>query len=73
LLTLTHAAGDQIKAMIANIRRGLDHVLASAPQLPKTDRWRALVRYIVSKIIATKPKSSPPHGFAPPCLASEMG
>ena len=73
LLTLTHAAGDQIKAMIANIRRGLDHVLASAPQLPKTDRWRALVRYIVSKIIATKPKSSPPHGLAPPCLASEMG
>ena len=73
LLTLTHAAGDQIKAMIANIRRGLDHVLASAPQLRKTDRWRALVRYIVSKIIATKPKSSPPHGLAPPCLASEMG
>jgi hypothetical protein len=50
LLTLSHAAGDQIKAMIANIRKGLDHVLASAPQLPKASRWPALVRYIVSKI-----------------------
>lgn len=29
LLTLSHAAGDQIKAMIANIRKRLDHVLAS--------------------------------------------
>jgi hypothetical protein len=38
LLTLTHAAGDQIKSMIANIREGLGHVLASAPQLPKPDR-----------------------------------
>ncbi|MDP2792642.1 MAG: transposase [Sulfurisoma sp.] len=73
LLTLTHAAGDQIKAMIANIRKGLDHVLASAPQLPKADRWRALVRYIVDKIIATRPKNSPPLGLHPPCLAFGMG
>lgn len=73
LLTLTHAAGDQIKAMTANIRKGLDHVLASAPQLPKADRWRALVRYIVSKIIATRPKNSPPLGLPAPRLAFGMG
>jgi hypothetical protein len=36
--------------MIANIRAGLGHVLATAPQLPTIDRWRALVRYIVSQI-----------------------
>ena len=73
LLTLTHAAGDQIKTMIANIRKGIDHVLASAPQLPKADRWRALVRYIVNKIIATRPKNSPPLGLHPPCLAFGTG
>ena len=73
LLTLTHAAGDQIKAMIANIREGLDHVLASAPQLPKVGRWRALVRYIVSKIIAARPKNLTPLGLSPPCLAFGTG
>jgi hypothetical protein len=73
LLTLTHAAGDQIKAMIANIRAGLDHVRANAPQLPKADCWRALVRYIVDKIIAAKPKPPSPLGLHPPCLASESG
>jgi hypothetical protein len=61
LLTLTHAAGDQIKAMIVNIRKGLDTVLATAPQLTKPERWQALVRYIIGKIIAAKPKNhSPP-------------
>jgi hypothetical protein len=44
LVTLTHAAGDQIKDMIAAIRKGLDHIRATAPQLPKTERWRALIR-----------------------------
>ena len=71
--TLTHAAGDQIKAMIAHIRKGLDHVLTNAPQLPKADRWPALVRYIVGKIIAARPRNPPPIGFPPPQLASEMG
>ena len=65
LLTLTHAAGDQIKAMIANIRMGLNTVLASAPQLTKPERWRALVRYIVAKIIAAKPKNQPPPSLQP--------
>lgn len=73
LLTLTHAAGDQIKSMITNIRKGIDHVLANAPQLPKAERWRALVRYIVSKIIDAKPKNISPLGLAPPCLAFLTG
>ena len=73
LLTLTHAAGDQIKAMIANIRKGLDHVRTTAPQLPKADCWRALVRYIVDQIIATKPKSPAPPELLTPCLVSESG
>ena len=57
LLTLTHTAGDLIKSMVANIRKGLDTILATAPQLTKRERWTALVRYIVEKIIATKPKN----------------
>ena len=57
LLTLTHAAGDLIKSMVANVRKGLDTILATAPQLTKPERWKALVRYIVEKIISTKPKN----------------
>jgi hypothetical protein len=57
LLTLTHAAGDRIKSMIANVRKGLDTILATAPQLSKPERWKALVRYVVEKIIAAKPKN----------------
>lgn len=65
LLTLTHAAGDQIKAMIANVRKGLDTILANAPQLAKSERWKALVRYIIEKIIAARPKN-----HSPPSLTS---
>jgi hypothetical protein len=57
LLTLTHTAGDLIKSMVANVRTGLDTILATAPQLTKPERWKALVRYIVEKIISFKPKN----------------
>lgn len=57
LLTLTHAAGDLIKTMVANVRKGLDTILTTAPQLAKHQRWTALVRYIVEKIISAKPKN----------------
>jgi len=60
LVTLTHAAGDQIKAMIAAIRKGLDHIRATAPQLPKAERWRALIRYIIAQILAARPTQQPP-------------
>ena len=60
LLTLTHAAGDQIKAMVANVRKGLDTVIATAPQLTKPARWKALVRYIIAKIITAKSNYHPP-------------
>ena len=73
LLTLSHAAVDQIKAMIASIRKGLDHVRATAPQLPKAARWPALVRYIVDKIIAAKAKMPRHTALAPPGLAAAMG
>jgi len=68
LLTLTHAAGDQIKTMIANVRLGLDSILATAPQLPKPERWPALVRYIIARIIGPKPKTHPQTALSPPDL-----
>ncbi|MDH4216153.1 MAG: transposase [Gallionella sp.] len=69
LVTITHVAGDQIKSMIANIRKGLDHIRETAPQLPKLECWRSLIRYIIAKIIASKQKDQPPprslpHGMA---------
>lgn len=51
LLSVTHAAAPLIKALVANARAGLQHVLATAPQLPSAQRWQALVRYIVAKIL----------------------
>ena len=60
LLTLTHAAGDQIKSMIANVRKGLDTILNTAPQLTKPERWTALVRYIVARIMEAAPKINRP-------------
>ena len=73
LLTLTHAAGDQIKTMIANVRKGLNSVLATAPQLTKSEFWRALIRYIIANIIAAKQKYHPPPDIPtaiPPLVAS---
>jgi hypothetical protein len=66
LLTLTHEAGDQIKTMITNIRKGLDFIRANAPQLPKVERWPTLIRYIVNEIIVAKPKI--PLSFDSPTL-----
>ena len=69
LLTLSHGAGARIKEMIANIRAGLDHVLANAPQLPTIDRWRALMRYIVNQITAARPQKPSPRRLSTPRLA----
>ena len=72
LLTLTHAAGDLIKSMVANVRKGLDAILATAPQLSKRERWTALVHYIVEKIIATKPKNHVPPTLMSPTLSQPL-
>jgi hypothetical protein len=69
LLSLTHAAASHVKALVTNVRKGLDHIRTTAPQLPSMQRWNALVQYIVDKIIAaTAP--FPANGTAPPRLAT---
>lgn len=59
LLTITHEAAAQIKRLVANVHAGLSHVMAIAPQLTKSQRWFALVRYIVEKILACQAASTP--------------
>ena len=56
LLTITHEAAAQIKRLVANVHAGLSHVTLTAPQLDKPQRWFALVRYIVERILACGPK-----------------
>ena len=56
LLTITHEAAPQIKALVANVRHGLRLIQDTAPQLTKPQRWLALVRYIVERILACAPK-----------------
>ena len=56
LLTITHEAAAQIKRLVANVHAGLSHVMQTAPQLDKPQRWFALVRYIVERILASQAK-----------------
>ena len=56
LLTITHEAATQIKALVANVRHGLQLIQAIAPQLTKPQRGFALVRYIADQILACAPK-----------------
>lgn len=52
VLALTHEAASQIKKLIANVREGLSHIRATAPQLTASQRWPLLLRYIVDRIVA---------------------
>jgi hypothetical protein len=54
-LTPMHGSRDKLMALIANIRAALSHVRAAAEQLPRVDRWKTFVDYVVSKIIRTLP------------------
>ena len=56
LLAVTHAAVEKVKGMVAKVRKGLAHVLATAPQLAPLARWAALVRYIVIGIFIADAK-----------------
>jgi hypothetical protein len=74
LVTLTHACTDQIKTMIANVRKGLDSVIASAPQLTQPERWKLLVQYIIAKILPTDRGRGPsPPQPAPPEVVGACG
>ena len=61
VLALTHEAAHQIKAMIVNVRAGALHIRGAAPQLQGSQRWYALTRYIVGKILAFVPNTPFPQ------------
>jgi hypothetical protein len=61
LLTVTHVASTQIKTMITNVRAGLQQIKEAAPQLAQPDRWRALVRLIVAKILVARTEHRQPQ------------
>ena len=61
VLALTHEAANQIKAMIVNVRAGVEHIRGAAPQLAGSQRWYALARYIADKILAFVPHTPYPY------------
>lgn len=74
LVTLTHACADHVKTMIANVRKGLDFVIASAPQLAKPERWKTLVQYIIARILPVARRQGPsPPQLSPPAFAGSSG
>ena len=64
VLVLTHKAGNHVKAMIANIHAGVEHIRSAAPQLAGHSRWYALARYIADKILAYVPHTPLPAATA---------
>jgi hypothetical protein len=50
-LTPMHAEAGLIKSMIANVQAAIRHVRGAAEQLPKLDRWAALLDYICLRIV----------------------
>lgn len=59
-LTLMHAEVGTIKKMIANIQAALAYVRRAAEQLPKLNRWRALVGSICERITGQTVLPTPP-------------
>jgi hypothetical protein len=60
VLSVTHEAVSQIKLLIANVRAGLSHIRSAAPQLDKTQRWPAMLRYIVEQMLACQAPTPAP-------------
>jgi len=65
LLTVMHESVDQIKQLVANVRSGIRHISAAAPQLVDSQRWVAMVRFIVARILAAQPKFTPTPAVLP--------
>jgi hypothetical protein len=59
-----HAETGLIKSMIANVRAAIGHVKAIVRQLPGTDRWATLLRYICQRIVGQNSLPIPPPALA---------
>ena len=65
-LTPMHAEVGLIKSMIANVHAAIRHVRQAAEQLPKLDRWAALLAYICQRIVGQIGLPTPPPALAAP-------
>jgi len=63
-LTPMHAEASLIKSMIANVHAAIQHVRRAAEQLPKLDRWRALLAYICQRIVGQMALPTPPPALS---------
>ena len=61
-LTPMHADAGLIKSMVANVRAAIRHVRRAAEQLPRLDRWAALLAYICRRIVGQFALPTPASG-----------
>ena len=64
-LTPMHAAKDTLIALVNNVQDAPRHVKAVAEQLPKVDRWKTLLDYVVAKITRPLLPWIAPESLAP--------
>ena len=64
-LTPMHAAKDTLIALVNNVQEALRHVKAVAEQLPKIDRWKTFLDYVVAKITRPLLPWIAPESLAP--------
>ena len=65
-LTSMHAEAGLIKSLIANVHAAISYVRRAAEQLPKLDRWGALLAYICQRIVGQIGLPTPPPTLAAP-------
>jgi hypothetical protein len=56
----------QLQLQIANVHAAIRHVKAAAEQLPRLDRWRALLAYICQRIVSHFGLPTPPPTLEAP-------
>ncbi len=62
-LTPMHGKTSHLKALVANIRKALQHVRLAAKQLKTTDTWATLLRYVSDQIAPVIGPFRPPPGL----------
>ena len=63
-LTPMHGKTNHLKALVANIRKALQHVRVAAEQFKAADPWATLLRYVSDRIAPVTGPFRPPPGLA---------
>ena len=59
-----HGKTNHLKALVANIRKALQHVRVAAEQFKAADPWATLLRYVSDRIAPVIGPFRPPPGLA---------